>query len=40
LARDSNADGEEGFGEKGEVGVGDLTKEEFGAGVNEFSSHE
>ncbi len=39
LSRDSNPDGEEGFCEEGEVGVGDLTEEEFGSGVDEFSSH-
>jgi hypothetical protein len=39
LACDSDADGEKSFCEEGEVGVGDLTEEEFGAGVDEFSSH-
>jgi hypothetical protein len=39
LARDAYSNGEEGFGEKGEVGVGDMSEQEFGACVDEFGSH-
>lgn len=39
LARDAYSDGEERFGEKGEVGVGDMSEQEFGACVDEFGGH-